>query len=138
MQNSTFAPRNQNEFDNNKLQKFCDGVGGSCALGSTLTLDYTLTDDVLLVGGHVLLVRNASWGDYATFQIVSPAGQVIMTFINKWYIDPSFVRQQIATSNYPAKVPAGAKLRIVYTSVGTLPALGPDVAINYNFEKVTA
>ena len=132
MQNSTYNPANVNLFEKSKLNKDAIGISGTMVAGDTATLDITLTDDILLCGGNVLLAKNIAWGDSVDFQILS-GSVVLVQFVTNWYLDPSTIAQIVPVSNYPAKVPAGLILRIVYHSVGDV---NPEIAINYNREKI--
>jgi hypothetical protein len=134
--NTGFDPRNIDDFEKSKLNKDTKSKFQTADLGTTTNIDFTLSDDVLLAGGSVFLVKNAKWGDRVSFQILY--GQnVIMQFITDWYLNPESIKQDIPSSNYPAKLSTGLVLRIVYTSIGIVGTDSPpEVAINYNFEKV--
>jgi hypothetical protein len=132
MQNSTFNPVSTIDFTKDKLNKDAQGVFWTITAGTTANIDYTLTNDVLISGGHALLIQNASWGDKVDFQIVMGT-TVISQYVTSWPVDPTKVNQTIPTSNYPAKIPYGFILRLVYHSTG---GTNVDVAMGYNLEKV--
>ena len=133
MQNTTFDPKNSNDFEKSKLNKDAKGVQGTALAGTSTTLDLALTDDILMAGGSVFLAKGAAQGDTVDFQIVHPTYGVVNQFITSWYLNPDTTKQEIPASNYPAKLKAGLTLRVVYHSVGST-----DVwfAINYNREKI--
>lgn len=133
--NTTFDPRHTIEFDKTKLNKAAQGKKVSINKGTTTNIDLTLTDDMVLAGGSVLLVKDVTWGDKVTFQVLS-GSTVIIEFITNWYLNPDKMEQTIPTSNYPAKVVTGLTLRIVYTSVAGVLDPAPELVINYNLEKV--
>jgi hypothetical protein len=132
-----FNPLNISQFDKTLLNKCAQGVLGAAAPNTTTNFDLTLSDDMIIAGGHALLVQGATWGDYCEFQVILPVGLgggVANEFIQSWYMDPSVIQQPLPPSNYPAKIPAGFTLRVVYHSVA--PVTGANLAINYNLEKV--
>lgn len=134
MQNSTFNPVNVSDFTKDKLNKDCQGIINTIVTVNTATnIDFTLTDDEIIAGGHVFLVKDATWGDYVDFQIVHPTNGVLIQFITNWPINPDVKQQQIPISNYPAKIITGLILRIIYHSTSLV--LAPSVSIGYNFEK---
>jgi hypothetical protein len=129
--NTNFNPRNINEFEKSKLLKNAIGVSTTAAFGTTTNLDLLLTDDVLVTEG-VLLARNVAQGDKVSFQILM--GEMVLNqFITDWYLNPDSTNQQTPKSSYPAKLPAGLTLRVIYTSVGTEDVW---IAVNYNLEKI--
>lgn len=133
MNGSTFNPRNINEFDKSNLFKFAKGVYGTATANTTTNIDYTLSDDLILAGGSICLVKDGNWGDKISLQVLS-GSTVLMQFLNDWPINSTSMAQNLPTSNYPAKIPAGLTIRAIYTS--THASISPEVAIGYNFEKV--
>lgn len=127
-----FDPPNQNYFDKSKLNKSAQGIAGTATAGVATNFDYTLSNDVLMAGGTVVLVRGGSQGDSMDFQVLS-GNVVIATFVDSWFVNPDSTLQQIPPSNYPAKLFAGLTLRVVYNSIGSNDSW---VAVNYNLEKV--
>lgn len=132
---TVFNPPNVNEFDKNKLSKAGKGVYGVCTCGTTTNIDYVISDDVLLAGGSICLVKDAAWGDAVTAQVLN-GNTVLIQFLTDWPIDPSQISQNMPMSNYPAKILAGLTFRIIYSSVGSILDPQPKIAIGYNFEKV--
>lgn len=128
-----FDPPNSNYFDKTKMNKDAKGVSTTVIAGTTVNLDYTLTDDVLIAGGTNFLAKGAAQGDTVDFQVVHPIYGVLNQFITNWYVNPDKTDQAVPPSNYPAKSFAGLILRVVYHSTGTTDVW---VAVNYNLEKV--
>ena len=128
---TSFDPRNSNDFEKSKLFKNAKGAVGTIPAGTIGTVDLALADDCLIMGGF-LLVQGAVWGDKVDFQVVMGT-TVLAEFIQDWYIDPTVCNQSTPGANYPAKLPAGATLRLEYYSTGSSPV---NVAVNYNMEKV--
>lgn len=131
--NTGFNPKNIDDFDKANLNKDAKGVAGTITAGTNTNLDLILTDDILIAGGTVLLVKGAALGDKIDFQVVHPTYGVINQFVTDWFMNPDSTKQEIPTSNYPAKLPAGLTLRLVYHSVGVTDVW---VAVNFNKEKV--
>ena len=132
--NTTFNPSNASEFDKSKINKDAKGVSDTVPYGTSKDIDYTLTDDILMSGGHLLLVKNAVWGDTVDFKVVHPVAGVLLTFLTSWPINPDSTLQFLPLANYPAKMVTGLILRATYNSVGA--STNVSVAIGYNFEKV--
>lgn len=134
--NTTFNPRNVQDFEKQKLFKDGRGVSGTMTAGATSYLDYTLTDDILLTGGDCL-ARGVAEGDKVDFQVLAPDGLggwvLAAQFITDWFLNPDSTLQPIPKSSYPAKLSAGMKLRVAYHSVG---ASDVWIAVNYDMEKV--
>lgn len=133
--NTGYDPKNILDFEKSKLNKHAVGITATLTRGGTTNIDYTLTDDVLIAGGTVVLVKNADWGDKMSFQVLS-SGVVINQFVTDWYVNPESIDQVIPTSNYPAKLFSGLVLRIIYVSSASGLDPTPEIAINFNFEKV--
>lgn len=131
--NTTYNPVHTDQFEKSKLNKDAKGVLGVAVAGASTQLDLTLTDDVLISGGHGFLAKGAAWGDKVDFQVVHPIAGLVLQFLTGWYVNPDQTQQAIPSSSYPAKLPAGLILRVVYHSVG---GTDVDIAVNYNLEKV--
>ncbi len=129
--NTTYDPQNISDFEKSKLNKAAIGFTMMTSPGTQSYLDYTLTDDVLITGS-TLLVQGATIGDNVSFQVLA-GPTVINQFVTTWFIDISAIKQSTPTANYPAKLPAGLTLRVVYNSIGTDPVW---IAINYDLNKV--
>lgn len=115
MQNSTFDPQNIDGFNKTNLAFFGKGIIGQGNLSSTTTLDYVLTDDVLMTGG-IVLVKNAQFGDKISLKIVHPVYGVVNTFVDGFYVQETSQEQLNINLNYPAKLPAGLTIRCEYTA----------------------
>jgi hypothetical protein len=131
--NTSYNPTNINNFEKEKLNKDAKGVAATIPAGTSASLDLTLTNDSLIAGGTVFLAKGANPGDKVDFQIVHPLAGVISQFISDWYVNPDSTLQAVPTANYPAKIPAGLIMRIVYHSTGTSDVW---IVVNYNLEKV--
>lgn len=133
--NTSYDPKNILDFEKSKLNKYAVGITAPLTRGGTTNIDYTLTDDLLIAGGSVVLVKDSDWGDHMTFQVLL-GGVVINQFVTNWYVNPENIAQPIPSANYPAKLFAGLVLRIVYVSTAAGSGPTPEIVINYNFEKV--
>lgn len=137
--NTTYNPQNKNDFEKSKLNKDAQGTDTSITLSGVTNIDLTLTDDELLTGA-ALLVTGAHEGDNVDFQVLAPGGTVVVQFVTGWRLDPTETKQLIPNSDFPAKIPAGFTLRVVYHAGGpaVLGVLNTAVwlAINYDMQKV--
>lgn len=133
--NTTFNPPNENDFDKTKMQKDAKGLRAVISASGSTNIDLDITDDVLLVGGF-LIVTPAFDGDTVDFQVVHPIAGVIAQFISGWQLDPSTAKQDTPTSKFPAKIPAGLKLRVVYHATGPdlLGLLNTQIVVKINFD----
>src|SRR5574343_943736 len=116
MQNSTFDPQNVYDYQKSKLNKDAKGASTTITAGQTATLDLTLTDDSLITGGNLICVGQAQ-GDYCHLQ-VTMGETVLSQYVTDWFIDPNSSSQKTPIVYYPAKLPAGLTLRLVYVSTG--------------------
>jgi hypothetical protein len=130
--NTFYNPQNIKDFEKTKLTKDASGISGIALAGQVTNLDYTLTDDSLLITGK-LLVSGASQGDKVSLQILAPNNTPILQFITDWFVDTNKISQDGPVSNYPAKLTTGLKIRLIYTSTG---ASNVWVALNIDKEKV--
>lgn len=130
--NTLFDPKNLNEFEKSKLNKDAKGVSVTIPAGTTTNLDMTLAHDYLTTGGSCIVI-GAAQGDTVDFQVIHPVYGVVNQFITNWFINPTTSYQEIPTSFYPAKLPTGLILRVVYHSVGLANVW---IAVNYDLEKV--
>jgi hypothetical protein len=136
MQNSTYNPIHENDFEKNKLTFDAQGVSTTVTSGSITNLDYTLTDDCLITGVE-LIVNNGNYGDTLSFQVVDttgftgyPVGTVLDQYATNWNVAP--VTDTQLSVVYPAKIITGLTLRVVYTSTGSS---NPFIALNYKLHK---
>lgn len=130
--NTTYDPQHIREFQKGYLNKSAKGFSFTATAGQSTSHDYTLTDDMLITGGS-LLVSGGVWGDTVDFQVVHPIAGVLAEYVSDWYINPASVLQKTPSVDYPAKLPAGLILRVIYNSVGET---NVNVAINYDMELV--
>jgi hypothetical protein len=106
--NTTFYPQNQISYESDKLQFFGQGVYGEASESSVTNIDYTLTDDVLLVGGY-LLVANGKSEDRISFQVLAPDDTVIAEFISSFFINSSDEKQFDIALPYELSTPPPVK-----------------------------
>jgi hypothetical protein len=135
--NTTYNPICIGDFQKSKLVYDGQGVFTTVTAGSTVNLDYTLTDDCLITGME-LIVNNGNYGDTVLLQVLDPtgftgypAGTVLDQYASNWNVAPTTNSQFDIV--YPAKVIAGLTLRVVYASTGTGNVF---VAANYKLHKV--
>lgn len=138
MRKSTYAPQKISEFQASKLTFNGRGAAAECAAGTDTILDIVLEDDNLITGGE-LITYGAATGDHITAQIVDidnimgyGAGAVLNTFMTNWRVKKGDSSYNLLV-NYPAKVPAGLAIRIIYTSAGTVDST---LEVNYMLHKV--
>ncbi len=132
-----FNPIRVDEFEKTKLNFDGQGMSATVTAGSTQNVDLLLSDDVLLTGCW-FITNNSNLGDTLTFQVVDTSGAftgtpgtVLSQFITNWY--PNVSTDINFEVPYPAKIPAGLTLRLVYVSTGST---NPFVAANYQLHKV--
>ena len=132
-----YQPSHINELESSKLQFYATGVKGTCPAGTTTSVDFLLTDDVLILGG-MRITNGAAFGDFMNMQVVdvdgvfAPAGTVLDQFISNWYVSSGDSEGEIE-SVCPKKAPAGIYLRVIYTSTGPTDV---GFAVNYLMYKV--
>lgn len=124
--NTIYNPQTVGEFEKSKLNFNGQKVSGICSAGETANLDLTLTDDCLMTGASVTLINRLP-SDNIKLQIVHPTAGVLFQYID-WYAK-DFDKE----IPYPAKIPAGLILRLVYVSTG---AQGVEIYLNYSLHKV--
>ena len=130
--NTSYDPPNTNYFDKTKLHKDARGVTDTVTAGATKDIDITISDDILVLDS-VLMFDGAAKGDKWTMQVIHPVAGVVFQPVTDWYVDWTSVVQRIPRANFPAKVFAGLKLRVKYTSVG---ANDVWVCVNLDADKV--
>jgi len=132
MQGSTFNPISIKDFEKSKLSTANTGIIGTALAGQNTNVDFTLTDDCLMTGLQVL-AKGSIFGDKITLQVVHPVAGVMSEFgtnINVPEVDEKKIDEK---TEYPAKIPAGLIIRLIYTSTG---ATDVYVAVNYRLHKV--
>lgn len=139
MVNSTLKLTQINQFASDNVHSNNQGLMATATAGAVTNIDLPLTDDHFITGG-VMRTLNAAFGDVATFQVVDKdnvigygAGAVLGQYVTNWYMRSDSQEQINENIPYPAKIPAGLYLRIVYTSVGTTDVT---VSIMYRLHKV--
>lgn len=131
--NTTYNPQSTDQFSKDFLN--FDGKSASlvCNESDTQTVDLTMTDDCLLTGG-ALIVKNGHIDDRVSLQVIHPTFGVVNQFVTEYGIKEDQQEQFNMVLNYPAKIFAGLKLRLVFKSssnVGERKAV-----INYHLHKV--
>lgn len=103
----------------------------TCTAGQTTNIDITpsATEDRWVSGG-ILLTENTVRGDTVSFSVVHPIVGVVETYVPSWAVLSGLSQQKIEV--YPARIPAGLKLRVSYTSVGGTDAY---CAVNYYLHR---
>lgn len=129
MINSTYSPTKISDFESSKLSFNALGSSFTVAPGTTSNIDLTLTDDMLITGAWLISV--GAYGDTVTFQVLDPDQNILSQFVTNWAI-PAPANMTLDVP-YPAKLPAGIILRLIYSSTGSTPAF---VAINYKLHKI--
>lgn len=93
------------------------GVAFTVTAGQVSNLDYTLSEE-RWIDGVELIQDNAIFGDSVKFQVVHPTYGILDEFGSDWIIDASIGKQNPVILSYPAKIPAGLTIRIIYNSIG--------------------
>jgi len=132
MQNSTYNPNAESEYSKKYLQVNNIGVTGTITAGTSNNIDYTLTDDHLLIGAQILC-NNSAFGDYCDVQIIHPQAGVVSQFFTNWYLGSDKQEKYNVETKFPAKLPAGLTIRLVYHSVGNV---NVDVLLNLKLLKI--
>jgi hypothetical protein len=130
MINSTYDPQNRSAYEKSKMMVSNKGLISVCNLNSTTNIDLTLTDDMLFVGMQFGCI-NQTWGDSVDLQILSPLLAVVLQPVTSWYVATDTQIQASEEAIFPAKIPAGFTIRLVYNSTATT---GPQVNIFANFK----
>jgi hypothetical protein len=138
MQNSQFNPAHMSDFSRCALNLNAQGIIGVAIAGISTNFDYKFIDDHLLTGIEYI-VSGSNWGDSMTLQIVdkdgifAPAGTILNQFATNWYLSSIAIIKDEIRSCYPAKIPTGLYLRLIYNSTGTT---NVNFAINLEIHKV--
>ena len=123
---STYDPPSMSSIEKTKVNFNGQKVFASVPFGTTQDIDLTVSDDHLMTGAQLLLTGNCDM-DEIQFKVVS--GSTVVTQFIEWYAS-TFSKDMI----YPAKVPAGLKLRVTYKN--TCASGSVTVKINYFLHKV--
>lgn len=135
---TTYTPKNINDFVSSALNFYGVGLTATPTIQTTTNIDYVVPFDILITGA-VLMVKNVTFGDNITFQVVdvngilAPANTVLNQFVTNWYLVEDSEKQFEFQVNYPAKIYEGLILRVIYTSTGETP---PELAVNYILHKI--
>lgn len=136
---STFNPIYLNDINTTNSVLNGMSVQGSAAVNSSTNFDWTLADDYLIVG-LIIGVQNALAADTIQIQIIDVnnvlgqgANAVVGTPVNQWgAINGSSEINLIA----PKKIPAGFKIRVIYTSTAGILGTAPSLTVNFKSLKV--
>lgn len=137
---TTYSPKNSNDFLSIALNFNGTGIFSEIELNTNTNIDYKINEDNI-INGMTLLVKNATFGDYITFQVIdldgvlTPAGTILSQFGTTWYVASDAQNQLVPVIPYPAKIYAGLYLRLIYTST-TAEGDPAKVAVNYYLHKV--
>lgn len=136
--NTLFKPLNINAFTSDVLNYASVGTSANCTANSTTSIDFAITDDMLITGLQ-LLTNGGTYGDYASLQVIDPnnilgmgANAILLQPVTSWFLPPTASMQFDVV--YPAKIYAGLTLRILYTSTAIIGSVF--VAVNYKLHKV--
>jgi hypothetical protein len=133
MINSTFKPTHKSQFNSSNVNFNGLSCFGSCAPSATATADLSLADDHFITGG-IFIVKNGKFGDKVSLQVVHPTLGVVNQFVTDYGIIGDSQLQFTMDEDYPAKIPAGLKLRILYVATSEL--LTREFCLNYTLHKV--
>lgn len=90
--------------------------GGVATAGKDTNIDYTLSEDILLVGIEPVLDGNQAWDDFVKLQVVY-GDAVVNEFGHKWFFSNGSLQNPVILS-IPANIPVGLTIRVVYHSSG--------------------
>lgn len=93
------------------------GMAGTAAHGTATAVDMLMTEDRIITGTHIVLSGSQTQGDWAKMEIVHPTYGVVDLFGDTWFI-PSTTNYIVVEPGYYARITAGLKIRVTYTSVG--------------------
>jgi hypothetical protein len=103
---------------------------------TTTDHDFLISESLYINGGEII-TEGSEIGDTCQFQVVdvdgvyAPAGTVLKTWINKWGVYPG--KSQSIETAYAGVVPAGAYLRVKYTSIGVTNDV--KLVVNYRLHR---
>jgi len=94
----------------------CFGYKGLVNFGVVSNIDMSFPDEIW-INGIEIYTDKSFFGDNVDLNIVHPStGQILDDFGSSWNLDKEGKIRVIL--NYPAKIPAGLIIRIVYESLG--------------------
>jgi hypothetical protein len=88
-----------------------------CLANDDTEIDYTVPADRLIDGAEYLL-SGGQLGDYVDFEVRHPSLGLLDPFCTRWYVKDGHAIYKL----YPAYIPAGLVIRVVYHNTGANPA----------------
>lgn len=131
--NTTYNPENIKDFIKTNLHFLGKSIRFNAASGAETSGVHTLTDDVLVTGG-ILLVKGGNLNDRIYLDVLAPNDALLLTFVDGFVIRPDTVNQLNLDLNYPAKLFTGFKIRARY--VADSAAGEREVGVNLFLHKV--
>ncbi len=95
------------------------GVSGTASKTTTTNIDHVLAQD-RFINGVQLILKDHVYGDSVKFQVVHPTAGILDEFGTDWFVAEDKQEQGQIMVPYPASIPAGLTIRLVYNSVGTV------------------
>lgn len=106
------------QFTSDAVKFAGKSAAGDAVASETKNIDLTVPFDLVLTGA-VLIVNGAKIDDKACLQIVHPQAGVLDEFVSDWYMSESSDQQLALELTYPANLPAGLIIRLVYKASAT-------------------
>ena len=113
--NTTYNPEKVSDFEKSKLNFAGKSVSATVNENETINADYTLTDDMLMNGG-VLIVKEAKITDKVSLQIVHPTYGVVNEFVTDYRLAEDQQVQFKLDLPYPSKLLTGLTIRCKYVA----------------------
>ena len=108
-------PQKRSTFSVGQYRFRGDAKSGTCAAGTSSTVDHTLAEKRLLSGGCVV-VKGAEILDTVKFQVVAADGTTVLDeYVTKWFVNPTLGGAAVSM-DYAGAVLATWKLRMIYTA----------------------
>lgn len=124
---------NVDQFTSDNVKFAGASAAGDVSENTNANIDYTCPFD-LCITGAVLLVNGGKFGDKCCLQVVHPVAGVVDEFATDWAVASDQQKQFELALTYPANIPSGVKLRLLYKATS---AEGTrNVAINYLNHRV--
>jgi hypothetical protein len=133
MINSTYKPTKVSDFQSDCLNFNGQSSSGVAAENQIITSDLAMVDDHLLTGGN-FLVKGGKFGDKIKLQVVHPTAGVVGQYVTDYGVQSDNEFQFSLELTYPAKIAAGLKLRVSYTSTSEVGSR--QFCINYSLHKI--
>lgn len=131
--NTTYRPTKVSDFQSDCVNFNGQSSSGTAVESQVITVDITMTDDHLLTGGN-FIVKGGKFGDRIKLQVVHPVAGVVGQYVTDYGIQSDSEFQFALELTYPAKIQAGLKLRLSYTSSSEVGVR--QFCINYSLHKV--